>query len=562
MLKKTILFVSLISFLGANEYQEWLKSQQKQYTQYKKTMDEEFSDMLKKDWEAFKSMSNPTPYKKPKPVSVPKIKKVVKIPKKDIQNSPKVKVKEIIKKIIKEKPIVKAPIKEVITKPEIKKPIQKIVKKPEVKKLEMPPGVPMPTNPPIIKIPTVKDDIKPPKVKEPIQVPKVQKPIVKKPDATVFVPPVKIDKPKVLKNFKMVKFDFYSSPIQIQYDVKSAFYIGKINKRVIAKYWDIMSQTKYKKLISQIDKKSEELNLNDWAKYQLIHKLGTKIYNDNNIANLFTWFVLVKMKYDTKVGYSRDKIYLLSTMKHKLFQISFFNLKGKKYYILTPNGKAKKVGSIYTYAGDYPKAKENLSFEIKKAIKFDSNISQKDLRFKYDGRVYKISTKYSNDLIDFYKTFPQSDYNIYFDTKNSTALNSTMLLRLAPLLHGKSEIEAVNFLLRFVQTSFAYKTDQKQFDYEKVMFPEETIFYPYSDCEDRSIMFSYLVKNILGLDVVGVKYNDHLATAVAFSSDVSGASFRYNNKTYTISDPTYINANAGMAMPKYKDSKFDIIALR
>ena len=48
------------------------------------------------------------------------------------------------------------------------------------------------------------------------------------------------------------------------------------------------------------------------------------------------------------------------------------------------------------------------------------------------------------------------------------------------------------------------------------MFPEETINYPYSDCEDRSILFSYLVKNLLHLDIVGVKYNDHLATAINF----------------------------------------------
>ena len=75
-------------------------------------------------------------------------------------------------------------------------------------------------------------------------------------------------------------------------------------------------------------------------------------------------------------------------------------------------------------------------------------------------------------------------------------------------------------------------------------------------------MFSYLVKNLLNLDVVGVRYNDHLATAVAFSSKLSGANFRYKGTRYTISDPTYINANAGMAMPQYKNSKFKIISLR
>ena len=91
------------------------------------------------------------------------------------------------------------------------------------------------------------------------------------------------------------------------------------------------------------------------------------------------------------------------------------------------------------------------------------------------------------------------------------------------------------------------------------MFPEETVYYPYSDCEDRSIMFSYLVENLLGLDVVGVKFADHLATAVKFSSQTNGDKFRFKEGVYTIADPTYINANAGMTMPQYKNKQFTII---
>jgi len=34
---------------------------------------------------------------------------------------------------------------------------------------------------------------------------------------------------------------------------------------------------------------------------------------------------------------------------------------------------------------------------------------------------------------------------------------------LKPNLQGMSELEAVNFLLRFVQTAFDYKTDDQQF---------------------------------------------------------------------------------------------------
>ncbi len=476
MFKKSIFLISLVSVLTASGYEQWLKSQNEQYTSYKKSMDEEFSEMLKKDWEAFKAMSTPSPYKKPKPIIIPKIKKEIIIPKKEIIKSPKIVIKAIKKKKI--------------------------------------------------------------------TIPKI------------------IQKPIKYTNSKKITFNFYGENIVLQYDKRSSFKLSKIDKDSISNYWNIMGKTKYKELLKQINIQFNNLNLNDWAKYQFIYKLGMQIYKNENIANLFTWFTLVKLKFDAKVGYGKNKIYLLSTMQHSLYQIAFFKLKNKKYYVLTPNGRVGKIGNIYTYAADYPKANNKLSFVIDKEIKLYNNINYKKLKFKFANKTYNIDVKYSKDLINFYKSFPQSDYSVYFNTQNSTSLSTTLLKKLQPLLRGKTEIEAVNLLLRFTQTAFKYKTDQKQFNYEKVMFPEETIFYPYSDCEDRSIMFSYLVKSLLRLDVVGVKYSDHLATAVAFSSNVSGDKFKYKNKHYTISDPTYINANVGMAMPQYKNSKFKIISLR
>jgi len=471
----TLLFISSLAI--SSDYQDWLKSLNLEYNIYKKSIDEEFSEMLKKDWKSFQSMSSPSPYKKPKPEKMPKIIEPLVTPKKEIIKSP-------------------------------------IIQLNPIKKLEIP-------------------------------------------------IPIKVaENMKKIQDFYTSVVDFYSIPISIQYDKNTSFDLNSINKNTISQFWDMMSTTNYKKLLKQIDIRTEQLNLNDWAKYQLIHKLGLDIFKENNKANLFTWFLLVKMDYDTKVGYSNEKIYLMSTMQHNLFQVSFFTLNNKKYYILTPNGKIDNVGSIFTYAGDYPKAKKELSFAMFDEVKLYNHLKTKSLKFTYAKKNYTINTQYSSDLIDFYKTFPQSDYDIYFNTKNSTPLANSILVKLSPLIKGKSEIEAVNLLLRFVQTSFKYQTDQKQFNYEKVMFPEETVNYPYSDCEDRSILFSYLVKNLLKLEVVGLKYNDHLATAVAFSSDISGDNFNYKGKKYTISDPTYVNANAGISMPQYKNKNFKIISLR
>ena len=91
------------------------------------------------------------------------------------------------------------------------------------------------------------------------------------------------------------------------------------------------------------------------------------------------------------------------------------------------------------------------------------------------------------------------------------------------------------------------------------MFPAETIYYPYSDCEDRSFLFAWLVENLLGLETVGLDYPGHVATGVKFNTDIDGDHVIIGKTTYTICDPTYINAEAGMAMPDFKNIKPEII---
>ena len=65
---------------------------------------------------------------------------------------------------------------------------------------------------------------------------------------------------------------------------------------------------------------------------------------------------------------------------------------------------------------------------------------------------------------------------------------------------------------------------------------------------------------MVGLDVVGLDYPGHVATAVRFNESVSGDSVNYNGKRYVISDPTYINASVGMAMPEFKSELPKVIA--
>jgi hypothetical protein len=119
----------------------------------------------------------------------------------------------------------------------------------------------------------------------------------------------------------------------------------------------------------------------------------------------------------------------------------------------------------------------------------------------------------------------------------------------------------VNILLRFVQTAFEYKNDEMQFGREKPFFLEETLFYPYSDCKDRAILVVFLVRQLLGLEVIGLDYPDHSATAVKFSTDVRGDTMEYKGSKYLVCDPTCINANIGQCMPKFVGIEPEIIVI-
>ena len=66
-MKKYLLFLALLCFLSGSEYQDWLKTQEKEYHSYKKSFDQDFVEALKKDWLHFQSSYTLNPYEKNKP---------------------------------------------------------------------------------------------------------------------------------------------------------------------------------------------------------------------------------------------------------------------------------------------------------------------------------------------------------------------------------------------------------------------------------------------------------------------------------------------------------------
>ena len=162
--------------------------------------------------------------------------------------------------------------------------------------------------------------------------------------------------------------------------------------------------------------------------------------------------------------------------------------------------------------------------------------------------------------MDFYNTYPHpynkkeqgASWVYYANAPLDQEVQSELYPVLRAAISGKSQKTAANILLNFVQTAFEYKTDNEYWGYERPLFSSETLYYPYSDCEDRSILYSRLIRDLIGLDVVFLHYEGHLATAVAFDEDITGEYVKINGRKYLVCDPTYINASIGMEMPDLK----------
>jgi hypothetical protein len=495
-------FIAAVDAGDRSEYEKWMKQQTQSYQEYRDKRDKEFSGFLKKHWKEMHTFQGIVRDKAPKPVSMP-VAPVFK---------PKVKPQPLV--VIKPKPD--------------KKPLKIVEKKPPV--------ISAPVIP-VIKVPVIKP---------------APKPVIVKP-----VPTVQLPKGKTLK------VEFYGQKLNFTYDPKlNTRLASKINGKTISSYWSSLSKASYEPLLKQISSQRAPLNLNDWGYALLVNEIARGISpNRKNEQAMFTWFVLIKAGYQARIAYDANKVYLLLPSKQPLYAAPYFTFDKVRYYALGLDGKKQKLGRVFTYDGEYPGATKRINMKLDSAINTARKEHVKFLTFKFKGKKYRIRVGYDQYTVNFLKTYPQMDIGMYFSSKVNQTTANPLLKQLKPLVEGKSEQEAVNLLLRFVQTSLQYKTDEGQFGTENYLFPEETLHYPYSDCEDRSVFFAWLVHNLLNLDVVGLDYPGHISAAVKFNEKINGDSIRFNGESYVITDPTYINANAGMTMPEFKNKKPGVIRI-
>lgn len=325
--------------------------------------------------------------------------------------------------------------------------------------------------------------------------------------------------------------------------------LNGLNENAIADAYEALCNSDYKPLLADCAQIRKDLRLNDWGVFTLVRQVADTYCGTANESIVMQQFLLNEMGYKARMARKakEDKMMLFVATDCSIYAHPYITLNGQNYYNLSGNNEQCQ---FYMCQKDSPKAKNSVGMQLKEAPLFPGTVVSSTHQAK--GSAARVTVDVPKALMDFYKDYPQCDYSVYFNAPVNAAMENRILSSLAPLVQGRNEADAANILINFVQTAFQYQTDGQQFGYEKPFFVEELFYYPYSDCEDRAMLFSYLVRKLLGLDVVLLDYPEHIATAVRFNGNVSGDYLMVNGWKYTVCDPTYIGASIGMTMPRYK----------
>ena len=382
-----------------------------------------------------------------------------------------------------------------------------------------------------------------------------------KPDTLRPLPVEPIEPSPVMQ--EILSFDFLNTPMQVHVGRDLRFIIPTLDEKGVAETWRILSNPNFDNLILDCLFLRDEYKLCDWAYLLMLYSLSYEFLGEGNEAMLLTAYLYSQSGYQMRLGITDSELSLLVATDYLVYGRPYFSIDDVNYWAL--NGGAQ---SMRVVGHDFPGGKP-LSLEIPEVPHLAWNASEpKLLRGSYS--LVTASCQLNLNLLAFYDLYPNAQYGDNAMTRWAMYANAPMdpevKAQLYPSLEramiGKTLPEAANLLLDFVQRAFQYEYDDKMWGGDRALFAEETLFYPFSDCEDRSILYSRLVRDLLGLEVALVYYPGHLATAVKFPFHVSGDYVMIDSQPFLVCDPTYIGAPIGKSMPDLDKQAAKVIVLR
>lgn len=418
-------------------------------------------------------------------------------------------------------------------------------------------------------IPRPKDEVVPPtimprqdknkKQAKEILIENVVSPILSLPQPKPISPIYENDKVEE-KNFS---FSYMGTTCEVRLPKDLNIRMSGCESCMIATIWKQLATNAMDNTIRDFLALRLKMQLCDWAYLNLIDTFAKAFCGHGNEAVIMAAFIYSQSGYKMRLGRDCEKLYLLYGSKHGIYEKGYIVIEGINYYPLDDKVERMEISDF-----SFPQ-EQSMSLYIENAQKFTIRPSAKRKLASEQYHDVAIDSQVNLNLIQFYNTYPSSEVNgnfmtcwkMYADTPMDESVSQMLYPDIKNKIEGLSDVQAVNQILNWVQTAFQYEYDDKVWGHDRAFFAEETLYYPYCDCEDRAILFTRLVRDLLGLKCILVYYPGHLASAVCLKQQVNGDYISLDGDVYTICDPTYIGAPVGITMPEMDNRSAKVIKL-
>ena len=361
-------------------------------------------------------------------------------------------------------------------------------------------------------------------------------------------------------------FQFYGTPMEVRWGNAKQFKLKGTDKKSISEAFIELTAKGYANLVHDCLKLREQYKLCDWAYYMMLQTISEQACGKGTNEAIFLQGVLLNQSgYQMRFALEDDsKLHIMLRMDGFPYRRGYLIADGKLFFLMD----GSKAKNLTVCDAAYP-GEQMMSLSVPELPELAKNLSESRTVISRFVNV-KADMQMNKNLMDFYTDYPTSydgkdvmtRWAYYANAPVASEIKDKVYPQLRQQIGSLPKVQAANLLLNWIQMGLTYGYDDKVWGHDRAFFAEESLFYPFCDCEDRSILFSHLVRDLLGLDIVLVYYPGHLYTAVCFNEDVAGDYIMVNGRKFTVADPTFYNANVGKTMSKMDNSKAKVILLK
>ena len=377
-------------------------------------------------------------------------------------------------------------------------------------------------------------------------------------------------------------FAYYGTQMAVDMgDLPQRLRVRDVRPQTVADAWTLCSRREYTGLIQDCLELRDQYHLCDWAYLKMLKTMADAyLGEDSNESTFLTAYIYCQSGYRIRLAQTDGHLLMLYGSEHMVYDTPFFQMDGMNLFPLGVS-KIQSLSTIRACEKAINDSEQPMSMLMAEepALETTGSKVRRIESDKYPEVCMDVSI--NENLIKFFNEYPVSGasadplskWAMYANTPLAEEVKAQIYPGLQKALSGLSEQEQVRRLLSLLQprswdkpsTSLQYEYDDKVWGHDRVFFAEETLFYPYSDCEDHAILFARLVRDLLGLKTMLVYYPGHLAAAVRFSNPLPG---KYQDRLvlesgdeYYICDPTNYIPEPGVTMEGMDNAKAKVILL-